>query len=266
MRFIYTKTFLAFMACLVFVVFLFFLQAKGFLYPLSEAFLEAPRPVVAVTRAVARPIKSFFSTIYSLRQIARDNSDLKQQVMGLSHQMADYDQLKKENDALRKELGFVGTVKFSLIPCAVLSANPEGLADTLALSCGTDQGVKDGQAVLSQGYLVAKIIYADKGGSTALLATDSNFTADAQLSKTGAAGLVVGSYGSGLLLDRLSQGDDLSQGWMVVTAGINNLVPKGILIGQVDQVVSSSNDLFKKATVLTPVDFNNLDFVFVSKP
>lgn len=243
-----------------------FLQAKGWLYPISEAFLQAPRPVYAITRGIARPVKGFFASIYSLRQIAKDNSQLKQQVMALSQQVADYDQQKRENEALRQELGFVSSAKFSLVPCAVLSANPAGLANTLVLGCGSNQGVMAGQAVLSQGYLVAKIVYADRGGSTALLATDSKFTADAQLSKTGTAGLVTGSYGSGLLLDRLSQSDQAEKGWMVVTAGINNLVPKGILIGQVDQIVSSANDLFKKATVLTPIDFNNLNFVFVAKP
>jgi cell shape-determining protein MreC len=51
----------------------------------------------------------------------------------------------------------------------------------------------------------------------------------------------------------------------VVTAGINPEIPKNILIGRVSQVLSSGNDLFKRAALVSPIDFNNLQFVFVVK-
>ncbi len=265
MRFIYTKTFAAFAASLTIIVLLAFMQSKGWLNTVEQGFLQAPRPVAAFSRALARPFKNFFTTIYDLRKISKDNKALNDRLVELSQQTADYDQLKRENQALRQELGFIETVKFSLVPCTVLSQNPFGLTDTLVLNCGKNQGIKEGQAVLSQGYLVAKIVFVGKDNSTALLATDSKFSADAQLSKTGATGLVNGSFGSGLVLDRLSQNDQIDKGWQVITAGINDLIPKGILIGQVGDVISSGNDLFKKTTLLTPVDFSDINFVFVAK-
>jgi len=50
-----------------------------------------------------------------------------------------------------------------------------------------------------------------------------------------------------------------------VSAGINSQIPKNILIGEVSDVLSTSNDLFKKAALTSPIDFNNLEFVFVVK-
>jgi rod shape-determining protein MreC len=138
--------------------------------------------------------------------------------------------------------------------------------DTLLINCGTERGISEGQAVLSQGYVVGKITYASRGSSTVLLITNSKFTIDARLSKTGASGIVGGSFGTGLILDRLSQSDDAEAGWLVVTAGIDAKVPKNLLIGQVGEVISNRNDLFKKATVSSPIDFDSIDFVFVAKP
>lgn len=266
MRFIYTKAFAIFAGCLVLVCLLVVMQIKGWLGPVRQAFLQSPRPVVFLAKGVAKPVQNFFFTIYHLRKIAQDNSALKLQVADLQQKLVDYDQEKRENEALRQELGFVDATKFSLVACTVLSEHPFGLADTIVLNCGSNQGVAEGQAIISGGYLAGKIIYADNYSSTALLVTSSKFSGDAELSKTGADAIVNGSFGSGMVMDRLSQNEKLEKGWLVTTAGINSQIPKGILIGQVGDIISSPSDLFKKSTVISPVDFDNLEFVFVAKP
>jgi rod shape-determining protein MreC len=125
--------------------------------------------------------------------------------------------------------------------------------------------VDNGEAVISQGYLVGKIIYAGPRSSTALLITAADFSTDARVSQTDATALVAGSFGSGIILDQVRQTDDLQKGWLVVTAGVNAKIPKNILIGQVSDILSSDNDLFKRAALLSPIDFDNLQFVFVVK-
>jgi cell shape-determining protein MreC len=88
---------------------------------------------------------------------------------------------------------------------------------------------------------------------------------DARVAKTGQVGVVEGSYNTGLILDQLPQSAELEKDWLVVTAGINSVIPKDIPIGEVGEVISSGNDLFKKASLLSPVDFNNLQFVYIVK-
>jgi rod shape-determining protein MreC len=266
MRFIYTKAFVLFASCLAALAILVFMQNKGWLDPVRQAFLQSPRPVAALSRAAARPVSDFFSTIYSLRRIVQENMELKREVLDLQQKLAGFDQETRENEALRREMGFVAASKYDLVACTVLSQNAFGLTDTLVLNCGSGRGISEGQAVISQGHLVGKVIYAGKADSTVLVATSSSFFADAELSKTGADAVVTGSFGSGMYLDRLSQSDEVQSGWSVVTAGINQKIPQGILIGQVGQVASSASDLFKKTTLVSPVDFSNLDFVFVVKP
>jgi rod shape-determining protein MreC len=265
MRFIYTKAFAIFAACVVGLAFLVFLQTRGWLDPIRTAFLNTPRPAVAVVNGVASPVKNFFTTIYQLNKINNENAQLRNQVILLQQQLVDENEQNLENQALRAELGFVKNTTLPLVSCGVLSENPLGQTDALVLNCGTRQGVDNGQAVISQGYLVGKIIYAGPDSSTALLITDSNFSTDARISQTNSTALVKGSFGSGLILDQVQQTSDLQKGWLVVTAGINAKIPKNILIGQVSDILSSSNDLFKRAALISPIDFDNLQFVFVVK-
>lgn len=265
MRFIYTKAFAIFAACLVALAFLVFLQLKGWLDPVRIAFLNSPRPVAALAGNIASPVQSFFSTIYQLKKISQENSQLRAKVSQLQQDLVNSNQQTRENQALRAELGFVKNTGQPLASCTVLSDNPFGQTGALVLNCGSKAGVADGQAVISQGYLVGKIIYTGPDSSTALLVTSSNFSTDARVSQTDSTALVKGSFGSGIILDQVPQTSDLQKGWLAVTAGVNAKIPKNILIGQVSDILSSGNDLFKRAALLSPIDFDNLQFVFVVK-
>jgi rod shape-determining protein MreC len=265
MRFIYTKAFAIFSVCLIIVTIFVFFQTKGWVDPIRNTVLQSPRPVIILVKNITLPIKNFFSTLYQLNKITKENSDLLERVTQLQQNLVEYQQQARDNESLRKNLGFVQTTKLPLISCIVLSENAFGLINSLILNCGSDEGVTAGQAVVSQGYLVGKILYVGKNSSTVLLSTASDFSTDAKISQANTNAIVKGSFGSGLILEQVPQTADLQKGWLVVTAGINQQVPKNILIGQVSDILSGSNDLFKRAALTSPVDFGNLGFVFVVK-
>ena len=262
-KFIYSKTFFALAIALVVVLIALVMQFKGWLQPIEYALLQAPRPISNVVRGIAQPFKTFFSTIGSLRSLVRENATLQAQVITLQQQQVQLDKLKTDNDLLREELKFKGQSKMSLQSCTVLSIDPQELSDAMVLNCGKEQGIQEGQAVLSQGYLVAKIAYVGSYTSTALLISNGQSSIDSRLSKNNTEGVLKGSFGSGMVFDLVSQNTDMNSGDLVVTAGINSLIPKDILIGQVGSVLSGPNDLFKRVSVTSPVRQRAVEFVFV---
>src|SRR6185436_8488261 len=201
MRFIYTKAFAIFAGCLCLLAILAIMQIKGWLEPIKSAALHSPRPFIAAAKFVTLPVKSFFSTIYELKNITKENAQLSEKVKILEQNLVAADQQARENEALRNELGFVKSSKYNLIPCTVLSSNPFGGPEGLVLNCGQGQGVEEGEAIISQGYMVGKITYVGPNSSNALLAVSSNFSTDAKVSDTDQSAIVRGSFGSGLILD-----------------------------------------------------------------
>jgi rod shape-determining protein MreC len=265
MRFIYTKAFALFVVGLVVIVILLFLQVKGLFQPIEYALLQVPRPFVAVARGIARPVHGFFSTLFTIRSVAKENGELMAKVGTLQQQVVAQDQLRLENEIFKKELGFVQKAEVPMQPCTILSIDPEELTDTLILNCGASTGIAEGQAVVSQGYLIGKILHVGQHSSTALLITNAQSAIDARISKNNIEGVVKGSFGSGVVLDLVSQNAELTKGDVVVTAGINSRVARNLLIGEIGEVVSQPNDLFKKVSVLTPIRFHELQYVFVAK-
>lgn len=265
MRFIYTKTFAIFSAFLAVGVLLIFLQVKGLINPVKNIFLQAPRPVVYILDKTFYPVKSFFSTVYRLRSIVEENNKLQEQNFTLQQELVNYDETQAENAALTKELGFVQTTSLQIVPCTVISRDPFGFSDSMVINCGSQSGVLAGQGVISQGFLVGKITSTSQTSATLLLANSSQFSTDAKVSQTGTTAIVRGSFSSGLVLDQLPQTENTQTGELVTTAGISPQIPKDILIGEIGQVISGGSDLFKSTTLLSPIDFKNLEYVFVVK-
>jgi rod shape-determining protein MreC len=265
MRFIYSKLFAAFAICLLIVAVFLFMQAKGWLQPIETALLDVPRPVIAVVQTAVRPLKFFLNTVKSIRGIIKENADLRNQVAALQQRTVDTDILRNENEILRTELGFSDKSTLKLQSCTILVQDPQQLVDTVKLSCGQKNGLREGQAVIAEGYLVGKIIFAGQDNSTMVLITDAQSSVDAQISQSGVNGVIKGSFGSGAVMDLIPQNATVNPGDLIMTAGINNVIPKGIVVGSVGQILSKPNDLFKKVSIVSPVQFYDLQFVFVVK-
>ncbi len=265
MRFIYSKGFAIFFISLCVVAIMTVSHYYGWLGILERAIIYIPRPINFVVNKTVSPVKKFFYTIYDLRQIVKENQTLKQKIYTLQNQQVNFDQLKLENEQLKKELKFVKTEKHELIPCSVIGKNPTGIIDSVVIDCGTQEGAEAGLAVSALGFLVGRITYVNEGFSAVQLITNTNFSTDAKVSQTGHLGVVRGSFNSGLIIDQISQQEELSKGQLIITAGVNEKIPKNLAIGEVGEVITGQNELFKKATLISPVDFGALNFVFVVK-
>lgn len=265
MRFIYSKVFIWFFAIVCLSTIIFAVRNTGLFGRVEKFFLLLPRPIIVGARSVVYPITGFVKHIYTVRSVILENAMLQNRVNSLEQQVAALASSKQENEVLKKELGFIQKPPYALQPCTVLAQDPEGVTNTMVLNCGTVLGVRTGQAVVSQGYLVGKVLVASEQTSTVKIISDPDLSIDAIVQTNTVTGVVKGSFSSGVFMDLISQNAEVHSGDLIVTAGINDLIPKNILVGEVGDTVSSANDLFKKVTVHSPINFKNLDYVFVVK-
>lgn len=263
MRFIYSKTFFWLFIALLFLVVVMFIQVKGFGGPLQRVFLAIPRPIQKTAQIVTVPIRNFFSTSLSLKKIVNKNNELEQKVTAMQQELVLLQDVKKENEVLKKELEVVGREPWKTSRCTVLAKDPQGITDTVVIDCGNSSGIRVGQAVLGGGYLVGRVIFLTQNSATVQLLSNPDSSVDIEVSKSGARGLIKGSFGSGATIDLIAQNAELNKGDLIVTAGINADIPKGILVGTAGEIVSSASDLFKKATLYVPTDLRDLTYVLV---
>jgi rod shape-determining protein MreC len=252
-----------FAGLLVIAIFLILLNKVGFLKPAESVVVQSPRPFVYVLKGVGNSFTSFFSYFSSVRRINKENAVLEEKVRTLEQEKIILQQAKLENERLKKELDYREESPLEFISVKVIGKDPTNFSKTLILNAGENKGIKNGAAVLSQGIFVGKIVNVNSFTSQLMLVTDPQSNIDAQISSTGDNGIVRGSYGSGMVLDMISQNARINKGDEVVTLGLTARVPKGILMGTVGEFQSQKNDILQKATVVPSIDLENLDFVSV---
>ena len=74
-----------------------------------------------------------------------------------------------------------------------------------------------------------------------------------------------GEYGLGIVLDLVAQTDAINNGDTIVTSGLGSNMPKGLLIGKIQELGTSADKLFQPALITPQIKYSKLDVVFVIK-
>lgn len=264
MRFIYSKTFRWAFGIFLFIALLFILDTSGY--------LNAPKSLVQrVFGTVGGSFKKVFDltkdtavTIGTIKNLARENAGLNQQIDELSAENARLQSAKLENQTLRRTLGFAEQASYKMVPAEVLILDPTGFVQIIVIDKGEANGLQLGQAVIvSPGILVGRVTKTYRTTSEITLITDPTMTINAEVSDSGARGLLKGEHGISLILDLVTQNEVIKSGDRLITSGLAGDFPRGLLIGEINAIKSSSSELFQQAFVSPIVDLRNLRFVFV---
>lgn len=172
--------------------------------------------------------------------------------------------LAEENQQLKELLDFKKEKEYSLVIANILSRDPAN-RNILIIDAGLDQNIETGQAVVvNNGIIVGKIIDVGIDFAKVRLLSD-NFSKLAI--KTGqeqkVSGLLTGSLGLTMNLSYVPQDHDIKKNDLVVTADLDVDMPPGLVVGKVEDVEFSQEELFKKATISPMIDYNTLSIVAV---
>lgn len=233
------------------------------------------RPFQTGLVTVLMPFENFFSWVAfeirdtrelfsSLRMLKTENEQLHQQVLSLIGSEAELRVLKRENEELRLAQGLAIRPGVTLLTGEVVARGEGGMATTLRINRGTDQGVRTGMPVVTAGNILIGRIQsvAPYAAEVRLLSHHESLIA-AMADDVPGQMIVRGDHGVGLLLDLARPTDTLTPGTEIMTSGLSDGFPAGLLIGTVQSVRPSPDQLFQQATLVPPVRADTLHFVKV---
>jgi len=241
----------------LFSLFLFFLDTQKILVPLHNAFDTVLNPPKEIVYTSKRRLKDAFSFLTFWRNGTVKLRFLEQKVAELTVDSERLSALEKENTALKNQIGVTSPNTYTLIPAYTI-----GFDRYLFINRGEVDGVKKGMAVLSRDILVGVVSEASPKTSKVLLSTDPDSKIPVKTVKTGAKGILLGQFGSSIVMDKVVQSEELTSGDTVVTSGEGNL-PRGFVVGTIEKVNKQEKELFQKAEVKPLIDFGRIEYVFV---
>ena len=256
----------------IFLLLALFLLAAPF--TLSSRLRDTTSKVLA---PIARPfqherfvISDFFTNLSQISQLRKDNNSLETEVVTLQQQLSTSDQIKRENDTLKQELGVTGiTRELPKVLAHVSIQGTDPLDRTFTIDVGSAQNIKVGQPVVSNGYLVGRIIEVRNQSSRVRSIVSSQSIVQAWIPATSDKGLLVGESNTSSL-QKINQGNTIPNGSLVETSGLHGdsadgiiPLPQGILIGTTTNNLSKASDLTQSFQVQTGTDPSKLESVLV---
>ncbi len=232
-------------------------------------------PVQSALYSATGAISDFFSRIFSGADLQTENADLRARVAELEGQLQDYNEVKRENERLAKLLSFdTSTENLEYLTARVIYKAPGHWFNVFVINRGITSGIEVNMPVINGDGLVGRVVDVGAGWSRIMTIVDSMSGVSAIVERTRDHGMLKGTVSTGdegeavLTLGFLPLDADLVPGDKVITSGLAGEFPKGIPVGEVTEVTTSSNGMKNEAVVTPWVDFNHLEevMVIISKP
>lgn len=246
---------------LIFISLIIILLDSFKLLALPQRFISyVTNPISLGIYQTYQNINRQFYFIFAARVSTQQNLALKEQI----------GQLLSENATLRKELAETKSLLIqqqSINPRTynLMAARPIGLGKYLKIDKGLGDGLKLGQPVIFKDNYIGKIIQISTSSANVQLLSDpdSKVAAFSQGLESRAKGVLLGQFGTELLLDKILHEETMNTGDLVYSEGTEGFIPRGLILGKVIQVLENENDVFKQAKVGSIFDIRDLELVFV---
>lgn len=196
-----------------------------------------------------------------VNSLTEENADLREKLV-------DYENTQQENEQLREQLEITEQQPENTLRAAtVIGRDPNDMFYGFFIDQGTLAGVEVGDPVITSQGLVGVVsqAYATTSRVTTLLSEDVNVSAVAPArGESGVISSGITSASAGLLrMSYLTSDTQIQPGDIITTSGVGGAYPADVIIGQVQSVQKSENDISYYAVVEPYQDLTNVQEAFV---
>ena len=166
-----------------------------------------------------------------------ENEHLKAQDRALSLRVIRYDELERENAALRGLRDGLPPLVDHWIAAEVMNVEVDSLRQRVIINKGSVNGIFKGQTVLDEKGVIGQTTHVALLSSEVILITDPEHAIPVQVERTGLRTIAVGAGDmASLALPYLPGNADLKPGDVLVSSGLGGVFPAGYPVAKVAEV------------------------------
>jgi len=243
--------------------------------------IEAFSPIENGLIKLFAPIqKKFFNAGFSINKLIENitykkdlNEEdlLKAQIRKLLIENSELKILAEENNLLKKELGFTRKHSYELVAARALGYDSTGNSTLIILEID-DEKWNSGDLsinmpiIAEDGILIGKIAQI-KGNQIFMrpIVSSQSAIAASVLNKDSTIGVAEGELNYSIKMRMIPQSEKLKQGDLVVTSGLEEKMPKGLLIGTISKVEHDPQNPFDIAYITPLYNQKNISKLLIIK-
>ena len=256
----------------VLVILSFVLKKDRNLSPIEKFVKDSCTTVIKIISIPSDFVKKKIGENHEKNALYKKYKKLKEKNNEIDSIIASNDNLESEVRKLKDvlELNTLLSDK-KLLNASVIYRNIGYWYDEITIDKGSKDGIEKNMAVVTPKGLIGKTSKISKNSSTVKLLSNDNMN-----NKISVKIKIDDDYVYGLIykydsktntfsVEGISQNVDIKSGANVVTTGMGEVFPSGLLIGKVKTTKADNFDLSKVVIVSSSVNFNDIDYVTVLK-
>ena len=243
---------------------LIFASLTGLLRPFEQVASVPLGVLQGASNGVTNKVSSLVNNISDYQSLQQRNAELERALVNFQSEIVELREIKADYPRLAALLNYkTANLDNQFLAATVIGRDTTGLVRTITIDRGTRDGLQVGMPVLTELGLVGRVFRVAATDAQIQLVTDVNSFVNARLQTSRAEGSIVGTAAGDLRMTFIPLADNVTDGDSVVTSGLGGNFPRGIVIGQVQNVQLDDTKLFQVAQVRSLVDFDRLEIVMV---
>lgn len=208
-------------------------------------------------------VRREFGAIIFYHRNFTQNELLKKEADFLKYKLNLAEENNLENMRLKELLAFKNKSPFKLIAARVIGRSADSWSSSLIIDKGRRDGIRRKMIAVSYLGLVGRVNQAQGSTSRILLINDPNIAISCLVQRSRQEGLVSGALGANLIMKYLPEASDIKVGDYIVTSGLNQVYPKGLLVGEVIQIGKEFSGLSRFAIIKPAVNLSSIEEVLI---
>ncbi|HGM6605460.1 rod shape-determining protein MreC [Serratia ureilytica] len=197
----------------------------------------AVSPFYFLANGPRKVLDSVSETLATRQQLELENRALRQELLLKNSDILLLGQFKQENARLRELLGSPLRQDEHKMVTQVISTGSDPYSDQVVIDKGSDNGVYEGQPVISDKGVVGQVVAVAKVTSRVLLICDASHALPIQVLRNDIRVIAAGSgCADDLQLEHLPNNTDIRVGDVLVTSGLGGRFPEGYPVAVVSSV------------------------------
>jgi len=236
-----------------------------FLKPIENSLTFVLSPAQNPFFYLSTSLKKSLTTDLNIEKLTEQNKILTYKIQKLENSIIALKTLIADKKIIEEQNLYLSAFNYNYLNAQVIVRGNNLNPNILIINKGSRHGIKNNMAIVGEnGYVVGKIFKTEKEKSYLRLLIDNQSTLNVALPENfETIGLIVGKHNLSIKLINLLKNSSLSTGDLLITSGLDENIPAGLKVGEVDKIEKNKNEIFNSASILSQINFKNIRVVSI---
>lgn len=238
-------------------------QAQFFLRAVGQPVADVVAIPIESMAPLTRGLRDGWNQVFPVHNLSEQNHELHQRVQQLRGEVNQWRERALAAERRAALVKFQRHAPIQTVAAQVIGRSTSNWYQGVVLNKGERDGIRVEMGVITPAGVVGQIVKTAGSTSIVLLMTDPNVAIPGLVQRTRDEGIVQGTPRRHVRMKYIPPLSPVRKGDVVVTSGLTDGFPRGVLIGEVARIEEREGDLFQTAELVPVVNFQRMEEVLI---